>query len=408
MIAYLWVFLACAGTTFVATPLVRRLVVRLGAIDQPSDRKVHPKATPTMGGIAMYAGFLVGLALSRFLPFFSQMNHGSAEPLAALVTCTAMVGLGAIDDKRGTSALAKLTAQVFIAGLLILLGVQFVYFWLPGAAIVSVSADLAVLLTILWTTLVVNAVNLVDGLDGLAAGMVAIAAAAFFIYMVRSLSIFGEASAAALLSVITVGICVGFLPWNFHPARIFMGDSGSMLLGMLLTIATISGVGRNPYPPSGGDLAAIAGTVLVPLLVLAVPFLDVALAVARRTWRGQGLGHADKEHIHHRLMVIGHSHRAAVLLMYLWSALISGSALAVGLIDGRLAVGAVVLGAVVLFLVTALPRLVGARAIVETDPSAASAGTPGEAADDAATANPGPAASRTTERAGIEPSRPAE
>lgn len=376
MIAYLWVFLACAGTTFVATPLVRRLVVRFGAIDQPSDRKVHPRATPTMGGMAMYAGFLVGLALSRFLPFFSQMNHGSAEPLAALVTCTAMVGLGAIDDKRGTSALAKLTAQVFIAGLLILLGVQFVYFWLPGAAIVSVSADLAVLLTIVWTTLVVNAVNLVDGLDGLAAGMVAIAAAAFFIYMVRSLSIFGEASAAALLSVIAVGICVGFLPWNFHPARIFMGDSGSMLLGMLLTIATISGVGRNPYPPSGGDLAAIAGTVLVPLLVLAVPFLDVALAVARRTWRGQGLGHADKEHIHHRLMVIGHSHRAAVLLMYLWSALISGSALAVGLIDGRVAVGAIVLGAVVLFLVTALPRLVSSRAAAESAPPSAPAEAP--------------------------------
>jgi UDP-GlcNAc:undecaprenyl-phosphate/decaprenyl-phosphate GlcNAc-1-phosphate transferase len=382
VIAYLWVFLACAGTTFAATPLVRRLVVRFGAIDQPSDRKVHPRATPTMGGMAMYAGFLVGLALSRFLPFFSQMNHGSAEPLAAVVTCTAMVGLGAIDDKRGTSALAKLTAQVFIAGLLILLGVQFVYFWLPGAGMVSVSADLAVLLTIVWTALVVNAVNLVDGLDGLAAGMVAIAAAAFFVYMVRTPSIFllpgGRVapSAAGLLSVITVGICVGFLPWNFHPARIFMGDSGSMLLGMLLTIATISGVGRNPYPPSGGDLAAIAGTVLVPLLVLAVPFLDVALAVGRRTWRGQGLGHADKEHIHHRLMVIGHSHRAAVLLMYLWSALISGSALAVGLIDGRLAVGAIILGAIVLFLVTALPRLVRPRATAEAAPPSSTAGSP--------------------------------
>jgi UDP-GlcNAc:undecaprenyl-phosphate GlcNAc-1-phosphate transferase len=355
---------------------------------------------------------LVGLALSRFLPFFSQMNHGSGEPLAALVTCTAMVSLGAIDDKRGTSPLAKLTAQVFVAGLLILLGVQFVYFWLPGAAIVSVSADLAVLLTILWTTLVVNAVNLVDGLDGLAAGMVAIAAAAFFIYMVRSLSIFGEASAAALLSVITVGICVGFLPWNFHPARIFMGDSGSMLLGMLLTIATISGVGRNPYPPSGGDLAAIAGTVLVPLLVLAVPLLDVALAIARRTWRGQGLGHADKEHIHHRLIEIGHSHRTAVLLMYLWSALISGSALAVGLIDGQLAVGAIVLVAVGLFLVTALPRLMGARAAPESAALRGPPASPADPVEDAVaeppTANPSPAAPRTTERAVIDPGGSAE
>jgi UDP-GlcNAc:undecaprenyl-phosphate GlcNAc-1-phosphate transferase len=365
VIAYLWVFLACAATTFAGTPIVRRLVVRFGVIYEPNDRTVHAVPTPTMGGLAMYAGLLVGLGVSRFLPFFSKMNHGSAEPLAAFVTCTAMVILGAIDDKRGISALGKLTAQVFIGGLLILLGVQVVYFWLPGAGIVSVSSDLAVPLTVLWIALVVNAVNLVDGLDGLAAGMVAIAATAFFVYMVRTPSLFGDASAAALLSTITVGVCVGFLPWNFHPARIFMGDSGAMLLGMLVTIATLSGVGRNPYPPSGGDLAAIAGTVLVPLLVLAIPILDVALAIVRRTWRGKGIGQADKEHIHHRLIDIGHSHRSAVLLMYLWSALISASALAIGLIDGRLAVGAIVLCAVALFLVTALPRLVRWRGRVE-------------------------------------------
>jgi UDP-GlcNAc:undecaprenyl-phosphate GlcNAc-1-phosphate transferase len=358
VIAYIWVFLACAGTTFVMTPIVRRLAVRYGAIYQPNDRTVHAVATPTMGGIAMFGGFLVGLGVSRVLPFFSEMNHGSAEPLAALVTCTAMVGLGVIDDKRGVSALAKLTAQVFIGGLLVLLGVQVLYFWFgPSTGFVLVSSDLAVPLTILWLALVVNAVNLVDGLDGLAAGMVAIAASAFFIYMVRTDSLFGDASSAALLSAIAVGICVGFLPWNFHPARIFMGDSGAMLLGMLLTIATISGVARNPYPPSGGDLAAVVGTVMVPLLVLAIPFLDVVLAIGRRTWRGKGIGQADKEHIHHRLLDIGHSHRSAVLLMYLWSALISASALAIGLIDGRLAVGAIILIAIVLFAVTALPRL---------------------------------------------------
>jgi UDP-GlcNAc:undecaprenyl-phosphate GlcNAc-1-phosphate transferase len=361
--AYLVVFAACALTTFVATPVVRRYVVRIGGIDRPSDRKVHPNPTPTMGGLAMYLGFLAGLGVSQLLPFFTEMNRGSAEPLAALVTCTAMVGLGVIDDKRGTSALAKVTAQIFIGGLLVLLGVQIAYFWQPGAGIVVVGSDLAVPLTILWVLLVANAVNLVDGLDGLAAGMVAIAASAFFIYMVRSDTLFGDASSAALLSVITVGICVGFLPWNFYPAKIFMGDSGSMLLGMLLSIATISGAGRNPFPPTGGDLAAVAGAILVPLLVLAIPFLDVALAVIRRTWRGQGIGHADKEHIHHRLMEIGHSHRQAVLLMYLWSALISASALAVGLIDGRMVVGTIVVAAVALFAVTALPRLAGWRRI---------------------------------------------
>jgi UDP-GlcNAc:undecaprenyl-phosphate GlcNAc-1-phosphate transferase len=150
-----------------------------------------------------------------------------------------------------------------------------------------------------------------------------------------------------------------------------------MLLGMLVAIATISGVGRNPIRPSGGDLAVIAIPIMVPLLVLAVPFLDVVLAILRRAWHGRGLGQADKEHIHHRLMDIGHTHRQAVLLMYLWSALISASALAVGFIDGRLAAGAVLAGAVVLFLVTALPRLTERRRNGEHETHVPTAGAPG-------------------------------
>jgi UDP-GlcNAc:undecaprenyl-phosphate/decaprenyl-phosphate GlcNAc-1-phosphate transferase len=319
-----------------------------------------------MGGTGLYLGLLVGLGVSRELPFFDAMNQGSAEPLGALLACSAILALGIVDDLRGIRALTKLTGQIFCAGILVLAGVQLQYFVMPGSgggpySIVTLGADLAVPFTVLWVVVIVNAVNLVDGLDGLAAGMVAIASGTFFVYMVSSDSLFGTASAAALLSCITAGICVGFLPWNFHPAKIFMGDSGAMLLGMLVAIATISGVGRNPFPPSGGDLAVIAIPLLVPLLVLAVPFLDVLLAIARRARRNVGLGQADKEHIHHRLMDIGHSHRQAVLLMYLWSALIAGSALSVGLIDGWLAAGAVTMGAVVLFLATALPRLTDRR-----------------------------------------------
>ena len=157
------------------------------------------------------------------------------------------------------------------------------------------------------------------------------------------------------------GICLGFLPWNFNPAKIFMGDSGAMLLGTLLAIAMISGVGRNPFPPSAGDFAVIAGAALVPLLVLFVPFLDVGLAILRRTRRRQSIGTPDKEHLHHLLMDIGHSHRRAVLLMYLWSALLSGSGLAVGLINGRFAVGMVLVGAAGLFLITFLPLVLERR-----------------------------------------------
>jgi UDP-GlcNAc:undecaprenyl-phosphate GlcNAc-1-phosphate transferase len=355
--AYLVIFLASAGTTFAVTPVVRRLAIRGGAISYPNDRTVHATPTPTMGGIAMYAGFLVAMGMAFVLPGFSEVIRGSPVPYAALVTCSLMVGLGAIDDRRGIEALTKFTAQVFIGGVLVLMGATLLYFWIPGLGVVVLDPDLAVPLTILWVVAIANAVNLVDGLDGLAAGMIAIAAAAFFVYTIRTPSTFGDASPATLLSAITVGVCLGFLPWNFHPAKIFMGDSGSLLLGMLLAIATIDGVGLNPLPPSGGDIAAIAGVLVVPLLVLFIPFLDVVLAIARRTWRGQGIGHADKEHIHHRLMDIGHSHRRAVLLMYLWSALISASALAVGLIDGRTTVGLVLLAALALFLVTALPAL---------------------------------------------------
>jgi UDP-GlcNAc:undecaprenyl-phosphate GlcNAc-1-phosphate transferase len=382
--AYLAVFAAAAGVTFLLTPLVRRFVIRAGAIYYPGDRTVHTTPLPTMGGLAMYLGLLAGLGVSRIVPYFSEVNAASPEPVAALIACSLIVGLGVVDDTRGVTWLTKLTAQVFVAGVLVLTGVKFDYFWIPGYGIVVLSGDLGAILAIVWVVAVVNAVNLVDGLDGLAAGMVGIAASTFFFYMVRSPSLFGDASQAALLAAITVGICVGFLPWNFHPAKIFMGDSGSMLLGILIAIATISGVGRNPYAPTGGDLAATVGTVVVPLLVLAVPFLDVALAVLRRTRRGQGIGHADKEHLHHRLMDVGHGHRQAVLLMYLWSALLSLSGLAIGLIDGRFVVGLILLGAVSLFLVTALPRFTERRANGASAPVGDPEDTVARGADDEA------------------------
>jgi UDP-GlcNAc:undecaprenyl-phosphate GlcNAc-1-phosphate transferase len=361
MNAYAVVFVVAAVVTFVTTPLVRRLVIRAGAIYRPNDRSVHETPLPTMGGIAMYVGLVAALAASQVLPFFKDINVAVSHSVAVLVTCTLMLGLGVIDDARGTTAVSKLVAQLFIAGVLVLFGVQLTWVWFPSVGVVFLSGDLPVILTIAWAVAIPNAVNLVDGLDGLAAGMVAIASASFFIFIVRTPGPFGQASQAALLSAITCGVCLGFLPWNFHPAKIFMGDAGSMLLGMLLAIATIEGVGKNFTAPSGGQFAAFTPAIAVPLLVLFIPFLDVVLAIVRRTKRGQGIGHADKEHLHHRLMDIGHGHRQAVLLMYLWSALVSAGALAVGLIDGRFIVGMILFAAAALFLVTALPRLASRR-----------------------------------------------
>jgi UDP-GlcNAc:undecaprenyl-phosphate/decaprenyl-phosphate GlcNAc-1-phosphate transferase len=359
---YLAVFAAAAAITCAGTPLVRRFSIAVGAIAQPSDRMVHERPTPSLGGLAMYAGFLGALLVARLLPFFSDLGRSRTQWVAVVASVSAVVVLGAVDDRWGMSAPAKLAGQILAAGLLALGGVQLLYFVFPGQGVLSLTSDVAVPLTILWVVAMVNAVNLIDGLDGLAAGMVAIAALAFLAYMIRSPGAAGDASAAGLVAVITAGVAAGFLPWNFHPAKIFMGDSGAMLLGLLLAVSTIFGVGRNPYSPTGGDLAVFALPVFLPLLLLAIPLLDVVLAIARRVRRGTGVAHADKEHIHHRLLDVGHTQRKAVLLMYLWSLLISGCALAAAFIDSRLVVGLVALVAIGILLATLLPAILRPRA----------------------------------------------
>jgi UDP-GlcNAc:undecaprenyl-phosphate GlcNAc-1-phosphate transferase len=316
--------------------------------------------TPTAGGVAIFLGVAVGIGVSYLLPFLADLHRTSSDPDAALLAALVIVIVGFLDDTRGVSPLGKLAGQVLAAGLLVLLGVQLLYFYIPGFGTVVLDPGLGIPLTVLWVVATVNAVNLIDGLDGLAAGMVAIGAIAFFVYMYWGPGPNGEPTSAALLSAAAGGAAVGFLPWNFHPAKIFMGDSGAMLLGLVMGVATVSGVGRNAYGPTGGDLAAIAIPIVVPLLVLAVPILDVVLAILRRVRRRIGILHADKQHIHHRLLDIGHSHRQAVLLMYLWSALISGCALAVAFLNGRLLVGGIIVVAgLVAF---ALPRVIRSTA----------------------------------------------
>jgi UDP-GlcNAc:undecaprenyl-phosphate GlcNAc-1-phosphate transferase len=355
VLAYLLVFGVAASVTFAATPGVRWFALRLGWIDRPSDRKVHPTPTPTAGGLAIFAGVAVALAVARAIPALRGIHETSSDQDAAMVAALVIVAVGLLDDVRGVSPLGKLAGQVLAAGVLVLLGVQLLYFYVPGAGTFVLTPDLAVELTVLWVLAMINSVNLIDGLDGLAAGMVAIAAGAFFVYMEQTPGIGGQASTAALLSAVVAGASIGFLPWNFHPAKIFMGDTGAMLLGLLMAVATISGVGRSLSGPSPGDFAVFAIPVAVPLLVLAVPLLDVLLAIGRRVRRGVGIGRADKQHIHHRLLDIGHSHRQAVFLMYVWSALISVCALTVAFIDGGTLVLSVVTLAVVLAAV--LPRL---------------------------------------------------
>jgi len=353
---YLIVLAIAAGASFVTTPIVRRIVVRLGAVDVPDDRKVHTTPTPTLGGLAIFAGVLAGMAAAWAMPHFRQLFTTSSEPIGVLFAGAAMVMLGSIDDTRGMKASTKLAGQIAGSGILILAGVQVFYFWLPGAGLISLSSDMSALITVAWTILVINAVNLIDGLDGLAAGVAGVAAAALFAYTYRTTG--GVPSTSALLAVLVIGSCAGFIPHNFNPAKIFMGDSGSMLLGLLLASATVSGVGRT-LEPGLSDVAGLIVPVLLPIFVLAVPLADTAFAVLRRIRGRRPLAVPDKRHIHHWLFEMAGSHRQAVLVMYLWSAMLAASATVLALVRGTTgkAVGLSLAGVLVLTIVI-VPRLI--------------------------------------------------
>lgn len=330
---FLVVFAVAAGVTYLVTPLVRRAALRVGAVDVPDDRKVHSSPTPTLGGVGLYAGFAAAMLVAMVLPArsFQNLFRTSSEPAAVLLAATVLLLLGIVDDVRGMKARTKLAGQLLAAGVLVLLGVQLVYFWVPGIGVLSLSADLSALLTVLWAIALINAVNLVDGLDGLAIGVTTIAALTLFAYAYQTTP--GQATTAELLTAIVVGLGVGFLPHNFNPARIFMGDVGSMMLGLLLASATVSGISRTTEPRFI-DVPGFIVPVLMPALVLAIPLADAGFAVLRRVRGRRPVFHPDKRHIHHWLLGMARSHRQAVLVMYLWSALLAGATIALALGPG--------------------------------------------------------------------------
>lgn len=368
MTLYLMVLAVAALVTYLVTPAVLTFSRRVGAVDVPNDRKVHAVPTPTLGGIAMFIGFIVSLGFASFQQPFS----GSFRPLfvwpapelfAIVIGTTIIFLLGVVDDLKGLGAPMKLAGQLMAAGFVFLSGVRLEYFRVPfrGVGALSMSADISALATIAWIVLIVNAVNLMDGLDGLAAGVTAIAAATFFVYtyQLRLQGLAGPEPTAALISAVIVGMTIGFLRFNFNPAKIFMGDSGSMVLGFLLATSTVAGVGRSATQNQSDISAAFLFylPLAIPLIVLAIPLLDTALAIVRRAKKGLPVFHPDKEHLHHRLLEIGHGHRQAVLIMYAWTAVIAGMTLALSFAPVyMLPFAAAALGMV---LYTALPKLSG-------------------------------------------------
>ncbi|MFE2440478.1 MraY family glycosyltransferase [Streptomyces sp. NPDC059426] len=337
---YLLTLCITAAVTYLLTGPVRKFAIAAGAMPEIRARDVHREPTPRLGGIAMFGGLCAGLLVAAHLTNLKDVFEVSNEPRALLSGAGLIWLLGVLDDKWGVDALIKLGGQMIAAGVMVLQGLTILWLPVPGVGPVSLTPWQGTLLTVALVVITINAVNFVDGLDGLASGMVCIAAAAFFMYAYRIWYGYGlEAAApATLFAAVLMGMCLGFLPHNAHPARIFMGDSGSMLIGLVLAAGAISITGQvDPDAMKlfeGSEQAAVHATVpvyiplLLPLTVIAVPFADLVLAIVRRTWRGQSPFAADRGHLHHRLLEIGHSHSRAVLIMYFWSALIAFGAVA--------------------------------------------------------------------------------
>jgi len=333
---YLAVLMIAWVATYLATGPVRVGAIRFRAMPALRDRDVHTTPTPRLGGAGMFLGLLVALLAASKLPMMQiRFFQGAQTVPALLIGSSILIVIGIVDDRWGVDALIKLAGQTLAASIMVLMGVQLTWISIPGMGIVSLEPNLAVTFSVLLIVGMINAVNFVDGLDGLAAGMVAIAASCFFVYAYRLQHGYDISTIvpAATVSVILIGMCLGFLCHNWSPARIFMGDSGSMVLGMLLAVITILEFGQ--IDPD--QLRLVAGSqstatykaipaflpLVLPFCAVALPVADTIMAVVRRTRAGRSPFSADAEHMHHRLLQIGHSKRRAVLIMYFWSALIS-------------------------------------------------------------------------------------
>ena len=368
---YLLAGLTAAVITFLLVGPVRLLAIKLGAVAWPRGRDVHVTPTPRWGGLAMLGGVLAGVAMAYQLPALRlAFDTSSAEVLGAVLGGVLLVGVGVLDDRYDLDALTKFAGQTTAAGVLIIFGVQWSTFWIPfgggedgiSGSVLSLGYGQGMLLTVLFTVVLVNAMNFVDGLDGLAAGIGMIGALAVGTFAISLILQYGNDPSyysPALIAAVLGGACVGFLPHNFNPARIFMGDSGSMLIGVLLAAATTSASGKIPVVVDSPRyyLASLA-PLIVFAAVLFVPVLDLAMAVVRRTRAGMSPFSPDKMHLHHRLLEIGHSQRRAVLLIYLWAGVLAFGAVALTFIaDPVVVLWTVGFGLLLAALASAVPRM---------------------------------------------------
>ena len=343
---YLTVFLIAAAVTYLLGVVAREVALWTGAVAKVRDRDVHAVPIPYFGGVAMLGGLATAYFIARNLPFLSLSNEQVFRDAGVVLIAGALIcAVGVLDDLFELDAITKLAGQVVAAGFLVVNEVQYFSFSLPGGGQILADTTQLALVSVVVVVATVNAVNFVDGLDGLAAGVVAIGAFAFFIFSYTLADANGETLAitAALLTAALGGACAGFLPHNFFPARMFMGDSGAMLIGLVLAGSALTLTGQfatvdMSVGAGGGEasLLPVLMPIILPVSILVVPFVDLVLAVVRRTRAGRSPFAPDKEHLHHRLLEIGHSHRRAVLIMWLWAALIAFGGVLASLYAGGL------------------------------------------------------------------------
>ena len=339
---YLIVGLFAMFVTLITTPVVRWFARERNWVAMPDERKVHTVPTPNVGGIALFAGVVAAIGLASRMDRFTPLFQGNSELTGVLLGALVVLVVGARDDVKEVSAPARVIAIVGAGMMLVWFGVTMFYFRVPFVDVFVLSDDWVPLITILWLMGMSQAINLIDGLDGLAAGIVAIAAASFFLYSRRldTLGVLAQPNIGPLIAIIALGVCLGFLPHNFNNAKIFMGDSGALFLGLLMAVST-SVVGGRADPNSQayipGQTYFFLAPLFIPLFILGVPILDMIFAIVRRTVGRRGLATADKGHLHHRLVDLGHGQRRSVLILWLWTALLSGFVLYPIFTDARTA-----------------------------------------------------------------------
>ncbi len=317
---YLVTVLLSAIICYLITPFVRDLAIKSGAVMQIRSRDVHVAPTPRWGGLAMWLSMALTLVIVNQLPLVHK-SFGR-EATGIFLSGTFILFLGLIDDRFDLDPITKFAGQALAGGILLIYGVQIL--WLPINGITTVPANIGQLLTVLFVMVVINAINFVDGLDGLATGIVAICAASFFAfsYLLAVINGLNRAGAPSLITAVLIGLCLGFLPHNFYPAQIFMGDSGAMFLGLMISASAITLTGQV-------DASAIteenSGSALLPLFlpftILAIPLLDFAMAIIRRIRAGRSPFSADREHLHHRIMRMGLTQQRTTVVLYLWTAM---------------------------------------------------------------------------------------